>query len=192
MRRSGPRQTGEAVPERPVFDAKAALARIPLFRSLTPEGLDEVIHLMKERVMKAGDLIAEGGDQLLVIAEGRAEMLAPTLSGETIVVRSIGSGEVFGLNALLGASSGSVLRAVDTVRTLVLDGEVLAGLTRRHATIASARSGRSTIHAPSGGQRLTSATATVNGTSSGVLTGADVRAAARASLPAGRSTEFRL
>ncbi len=174
-------QTGEAIPERPPFDAKAALGRVALFRQLAPDALDDVVSLLKERVVPPGDLIAEGGDQLLLLAEGRAEILVQTLSGEEVVVRSIGPGEIFGLNSLLGASSGSILRAVETIRILALEGEVIASLTQRHATIASARSGRSTMHAPSGGRRLptiTSATSASMATSTGPLRGSDVRAAA--------------
>ena len=164
-------QTGEAMPEAPPFDPAAALVRIPLFRNLDPEALHDVVSRLKERTIKAGDLEGEGGDQLLVIASGRAEVLAPTINGEQVVVRSVGPGEVFGMNALLGADSGSVLRAVDTVRLLVLDGEVLAGLTRRHPTIASARSGRSTVHAPVSGRRLT-LTGTISGVDPAGRTGA--------------------
>jgi ABC-type multidrug transport system fused ATPase/permease subunit/CRP-like cAMP-binding protein len=173
-------QTGEAMPRAPAFDAAAALRRIALFRALSDSEIAEVIDRLHERSVRAGEIVPEGGDRVVIIRSGRAEILGSTISGERVVVRSVGAGEVFGLSALLGTPTGAQLRATEPVVALELDGDDVTALTRRHPTIAEARAGRGTLHGPATGIRLTSARAA--GTSAGTsLTAADIRAAAAAS-----------
>ncbi len=170
-------QTGEEPPPAPAFDAGAALARVPLFRALAPEALADVISALTVRVAAAGETFHEGGDRLLLLQSGRADVLARTLSGGLAPVRSVAPGEVFGLGAILGAPTGTVLRMVDTGEVLELSGEAVTSLSQRHPTIVAARSGRATSMAPSGGRQLGSVRSTAYTGTGLVLDVAQVRAA---------------
>jgi CRP-like cAMP-binding protein len=175
-------QTGEDAPPPPPFDAAAALSRIALFRALSAADLDGVVDRLRAITAAPGEVFAEGGDRLLMIRSGRGEVMTASMSGERIVTRSVGPGEVFGLSALQGSPTGTVLRAADAMELLELDGDAIAGLTRRHATIARARSGRGTMVAPSGGRRLTVMGTRIadTGSTSFAISAAEVRAQADA------------
>lgn len=161
-------QTGEPVPEGPPFDLAGVLAKLPLFAHLEPAALAEVEARVGELRVDTGDLVAEGGDRLVVVERGRAEVVE--VPGGA-VVRAIGSGEVFGLNALLGAPTGTALTALEPLVLRVLAGDDLAELRDRFPSIAEGQAGRSTLAAAPAG-RIVRATLTVSGASAdGARTG---------------------
>ncbi len=140
-------QTGAAPPAPPVFDAEAALARLPLFRTLAPEARGEVADRLRPVVARAGDVVAEADGSLVWVVEGRARAEGGEGGG-----RDLRTGDVFGLAAALGQPRGGTLVAREDVRTLVLLPEDLLDLARRHPSVAAARAG--TGPAPVRGTRL--------------------------------------
>ncbi len=149
-------QTGEPVPERPPFDLEPVLSKLPLFVDLSPAQLAELASRFG-RVVLAPDSIVHEGGQLVVVAEGRGEILADETVG-TAAPRTITSGEVFGLNALLGEPTGARLRALEPLTLLTLTEESLAELRSRYSEIDEAARGRSTMAASPGGRRLVRST----------------------------------
>ncbi len=98
---------------------------------------------------------AEGGGRLIVIRRGRGSVLAPDFTGELAPLAEVGSGDAFGLAALLGEEKGHVLRAIDALSLLVLDDEAVRGLAAAHPSVATAlEGGGATAAAPAGGTRL--------------------------------------
>jgi ABC-type multidrug transport system fused ATPase/permease subunit/CRP-like cAMP-binding protein len=147
-------QTGAEMPQAPPFDLEGVLSALPLFVDLDHDALADVAQRMGRVVLASGTVAAEGG-QLVVIESGRGE-LVDARSGA--VLRVMGSGDVFGLNALLGEPTGAQLKALEpmTLRTLAADD--LDTLGTRHGEIDQARAGRSTSAAIPTGRALTRST----------------------------------
>ena len=147
-------QTGAGPAQDPPFDAVAALARIPLFAGLATGELTAVADRLQAADLAPGETVAEGGGRLVVVRRGRARVLSPGLGG-TAPTADLGPGDAFGLAALLGQETGSVLEAVERVGLLVLDDQAIAGLAATVPRVAAALRGsdRSAL-APARGRRL--------------------------------------
>lgn len=150
------------LPETPSFDPMPVLAGVPMFREVEAEVLDDVIDHLRPVSLAAGEVMMEGGGRLAVVAEGIGE-----ISGAGEPARSVGPGDLFGLDALLGRPHGTELRAQSRMRLLVLEQESWQALTLAHPALDDARTGRSTIAGPAGGRTLSGARITVSGTSPG-------------------------
>jgi ABC-type multidrug transport system fused ATPase/permease subunit len=149
-------QAGGRVTAEAPFDAAAALARIPLFAGLASAELADVSARLRPTELRPGDTVAEGGGRLMVIRQGRATLLAPDFTGLLAPSAELGSGDAFGLTALLGDDAGRVLQATDPVVLLVLDDEAIRGLASIYPSVATALEGaRVPAVAPAGGTRLT-------------------------------------
>ncbi|MEZ5227722.1 MAG: ATP-binding cassette domain-containing protein [Acidimicrobiales bacterium] len=148
-------QTGEPVPERPPFDLQQVLAKLPLFVDLEPDQLADLAARFGRVVVAPGSSVSEGG-QLVVVADGRGELVSDEGAGAPS--RMIASGEVFGLNALLGTPTGVQLRGAGTLDAL----DPARGLTRGTAPAVPrdrrAARGRSTMAATPGGRLLVRST----------------------------------
>ena len=149
-------QTSGVAPAEAPFDAAAALGRVPLFAGLDPVELDAAAARLRSAELAAGATLAEGGGQLVVVRRGRGTVLAPDFAGELSPVAEVGSGDAFGLAALLGDERGHVLRAIDAMSLLVLDDDAVRGLAAVHPGVASALEGvgRPEAVGPAGGTRL--------------------------------------
>jgi ABC-type methionine transport system ATPase subunit len=148
-------QVGGHVAQEPSFDARASLARLPMFSGLAPDELDVVAQRLRAIELLAGETLAEGGGRLLLVRQGRAKTLVPGLTGQLVPVADLGPGDAFGLTALLGEPTGAVLQAVEALRLLVLDDEAITGLAALFAPVAAALDGRRAgKSAPEGGTRL--------------------------------------
>jgi ATP-binding cassette subfamily B protein len=151
-------QTGQALPEAEL-DVAAALARVPVFEGLGPDELTQVAARLQTADLRPGAEIAEGGGHLLILARGRARVMAPSIGGERVATTELGPGDTFGVGALLGQLSGLSLVALEPVRVLVLDDENMAGLAAILPAVGRRLAGEvEPAVAPSSASRLTSAT----------------------------------
>lgn len=150
-------QTGGAPAGEAPFDVLGALAKVSLFSSLGLDELATVAFRLRPVELASGERLAEGGGRLSVVRRGRATVLAPGLGGgEPSPVAELGPGDTFGLSALLGQESGSVLSADGPLSLLILDDEAVAALAASLPPVGAALEGsRAPIAAPAGGRRLT-------------------------------------
>jgi ABC-type multidrug transport system fused ATPase/permease subunit len=160
-------QTGGQVAAEAPFDAAAALARVPLFAALTPAQLSDVASRLQATELRPGDTVREGGGRLMLLRQGRATLLIPDFTGQPVPSAELGSGDAFGLTALLGDDAGRVLQAAEPVVLLVLDDETIRGLAGAYPSVAAALEGtHAPAAAPAGGTRLTRMTMGPGGKSS--------------------------
>ena len=176
-------QTGGAVAAEPPFDATAALAKVSLFAALGAGDLAMVAARLRPVELAPGERLAEGGGRLAVVRRGRAAVLAPGLGGGDLSpVAELGPGDTFGVSALLGQATGSVLSADGPVSLLVLDDEAVAALAASLPAVGAALEGtRAPAAAPAGGRRLTRMTLMPGARLS--LVGSSVSAAPEPSAP---------
>ncbi len=132
-----------------------ALRRVPLLAGLGTTQLDLVARSLRELRLEPGETQPETVGRLYLVAAGRAQVLAPDLDGQLVPMAPLGPGEVFGLSAVAGEPTGSVLRALRPLKLLVLDDEMLAGLAAAFPEVGTALNtpGPSVV-VPAGGSRL--------------------------------------
>ena len=85
------------------MDAHEALRKTRLFQNLSPQYLDRLSSVARERSYKAGETIVREGDQgiaFFVIVSGNVEVLRGS-GGDQTVINRIGPGGTFGEIALL-------------------------------------------------------------------------------------------
>ncbi len=151
-------QTGAELRERPPFDAAEALGRTALFRDLDRSALDDVAGRLRSFVLQPGETISEGSGGLVVVRQGRGEVVVPSLDGAPVVTAELGAGDAFGVKALIGRETGASLRASEPMTLLELDNAVLDGVTARHPEVAAALSGQPAATGPARGRRVEAAT----------------------------------
>ena len=148
-------QSGTAAASPPAFDVIAALARVPFFAQLQPAELGDVAGRMVETTLPVGREMAEGAVGLVLIAAGRGVVEGASIGGRAAVVAELKPGDAFGVSAILGQSSGTVLRATEPLRLLVLDPERLAAIAADNPKVAVVlSSGTATATPGRGTQRL--------------------------------------
>jgi ABC-type multidrug transport system fused ATPase/permease subunit len=137
-------------------DLHAALARLPLFADLGADELTLVQESLEPLVLAPGERLAESDQRLAIVAHGRGRVLVPGVGTEGLVsVAELGPGQAFGLSAMLGEATGSVLEASAVLTLLCLDREQLDVLVQRLPAVAAARGGnQATVLSPVRGQRL--------------------------------------
>jgi ABC-type multidrug transport system fused ATPase/permease subunit len=151
-------QTGSAPhPELP-FDARGALVRIPLFAALETAELAQVEGRLRAMELAPGEQLPEGGGKIAIVQRGRARRLVPGLQGSMGPVTDLGPGDAFGVNALLGDETGSVLEALERTTLLVLDDEAIAVFAAMYPSVSAALTGGAATAAPVGGHRLSRVT----------------------------------
>lgn len=110
------------------------VSRVPLFEDLKATEVAEVTKLLRSHVVKAGDTIAERGDEarcMYFVASGEVEVELP---GETV---RLGEGAFFGELALLRQRRrGANVKAITRTQLLVLDAGALQHLMDRNPHIA--------------------------------------------------------
>jgi ATP-binding cassette subfamily B protein len=146
-------QTAAVVPQEAPFDAVAALGRVAIFAGLSPADLASIARELRVVDLRPGDQIPEGGGRLVLVRRGHARILARGIDDLLVPRVELGSGDAFGLAALLGNDTGAILEAIDSTSILVLDDEAISGIAARHPTVADAlRHGLAV--GPAGGRRL--------------------------------------
>jgi voltage-gated potassium channel len=110
------------------------VSRVPLFEDLKATEVAEVTKLLRSHVVKAGDTIAERGDDarcMYFVASGEVEVELPD---ETV---RLGEGAFFGELALLRQRRrGANVKAITRTQLLVLDAGALQHLMDRNPQIA--------------------------------------------------------
>jgi ABC-type multidrug transport system fused ATPase/permease subunit len=171
-------QSGGQVPTEAPFDATGALARIPLFATLSQVELADVADRFRSAQLAAGESVREGGGRLLVVRRGRGRVVVDGLAGEPVTAAQLEPGDAFGLSALLGQDSGASLVAGEPVSLLVLDDQAIAALAATYPSVAAVlEHGATAAAAPAGGRRLTRLTMAPRGGRPLVDSGAPARLA---------------
>lgn len=103
------------------MDARETLANVPLFKQLSPEYLDRLSRVARERRYAPGEkILVEGqyGIAFFAIVEGHVEVVR---SGVSSPINRLGPGNSFGELALLSeVPRMATVTAVDAVRCVVL------------------------------------------------------------------------
>jgi len=131
------RATRAAVEVRPRLDlgleTRALIAHVPIFKSLTPEQLDQLAHLLRPRVAMPDErLIAAGerGDQMYFISSG---VVQATAAGQRFLLTR---GDFFGEMALvLDVPRQADVTALSYCQLLVLEGRDFNALLRHSPAI---------------------------------------------------------
>jgi ABC-type multidrug transport system fused ATPase/permease subunit len=147
-------QTTGIAPATP--DLHAGLARLPLFADLGADELTLVEESLDPLVLRPGERLSESDQRLALVAHGRGRVLVPGVGSEGLVcVAELGPGQAFGLSAMLGEATGSVLEASTVLTLLCLDSDQLDTLVERLPAVASAKGGnQATVVSPVRGHRL--------------------------------------
>ncbi len=116
------------------------LRQVPIFGDLTPEDLQRIAEIARERVFFPGDYLCregEVGDELFVIVEGKVRV-AKQSNGDLRTLRTLQTGEQIGELAILREQprSASVIAEEGTVRALVLRGDALQAILRDRPEVA--------------------------------------------------------
>jgi ATP-binding cassette subfamily B protein len=149
-------QSGGALASPPDFDVIAALARVPLFADLHASELYQVALRMVESAVPVGGELAEAGEGLVMVTAGRAVVEGRSIGDLRAVVAELNPGDVYGLSATLGEDTGTVLRAAEPLRLLLLAPDRLAALAAMYPQISAVLSTGTTAvtPAPRSTQRL--------------------------------------
>ncbi len=103
------------------MDAAQTLAKVPLFKGMSPEYLERLQRVSRERTYDSGSVILREGDfgiAFFVILSGHVEVVRA--AGET-TINTLGAGESFGEMALLSELPRMAsVRATDAVTCLAL------------------------------------------------------------------------
>ena len=117
------------------MEYRSILEAVELFDGATPEELDSVALLCKEKTFSKGDVVTaqgEPGDELFVVWEGFVEVLrtASTPGRAPRSVVHLGEGQIFGEMALVdrGPRSATVKAASDSTRVLIIRQDEFAHL----------------------------------------------------------------
>src|SRR5712691_12021570 len=105
------------------MNAQQTLAQVPLFRQMSPEYVDRLGGVARERNYKAGDTIlreGEPGIAFFAITSGNVEVVRGS-GGDATVINRLGPGASFGEVALLTELPRmATIRAVDDVTCIAL------------------------------------------------------------------------
>jgi ABC-type multidrug transport system fused ATPase/permease subunit len=137
-------------------DLEADLARLPPFVGLGSDELAIVRGSLEPLVLRAGERLAESDQRLALVTHGRARVLVPGVGSEGLVcVAELTPGQAFGLSAMLGEPTGSVLEASSALTLACLDADRLDLLVERLPSVAAAlRGNQATVVSPARGHRL--------------------------------------
>lgn len=115
------------------------LAKTRIFNDLDRRTLQMVANQAHRKQIATGGFFFHQGEPALavyVLARGHAKILQVTLDGHQVLIRYIGSGQEFGLVAVLdGFDYPASVQTVEACEALVWPGEVLAQLMERHSRI---------------------------------------------------------
>jgi CRP-like cAMP-binding protein len=126
--------------KKPVTLDCATLERVPLFRGLAAEALEDIAAAARSRHFAKGKAVFQQGapaTQFFVVAHGEIKVSQTTRDGQQVVMHYVGAGEFMGCAALTGRASypGTATAVVDSV-LLCWDAAATMRLVARHGQIA--------------------------------------------------------
>jgi HEAT repeat protein len=123
-----------------LMDRILFLKRVPLFAHLSPGDLKQVAVIAKEASFKAGDVLAEEGEQgdvLFVIVEGEVVVTTPDASGQIMELARRGAGEYVGEMAILTREPRmATMVAAGESYALTIDQSSFEGLLRERPDVS--------------------------------------------------------
>ncbi len=171
-------QTGTPMPARPIFNPSDALLDLPVFRSVDPDVLQQLVASGRSVRFGTGATAASPAGGLAILLDGRAELLTP--NGETI---HASRGDVIGTAAMLGGNESTAIHATEPVEILMLDRDLIAPFVERHTAAVSTTA---TVTLPASSKTLVRAVLTADQITAAAhqpTQVADVRATMRMSVP---------
>lgn len=122
------------------MDTKQILKQVNIFDGLSPEELNSIAILCKNRTYKANELIfaeKSKGKEIYIVTKGQVR-IELGIKGKTdcATVHRVGKGELFGELVLLnqGTRSGAARTETDC-ETITIDGDALLGLFKKNMRI---------------------------------------------------------
>ena len=101
-----------------------ALAAVPLFSGLEPDGLADLARGMRVRRFRRGETVfhvGDPGDALFIVMAGSIKITLPADTGDEAILATLRSGDFFGELALLdGAPRSATAVAIEPTETFVL------------------------------------------------------------------------
>ena len=120
-------------------DGDLCVARVPLFRGLTPEQQREVAGFLRPAEVDAGEQLYSAGAgvaQLMVVHTGQVKISRTTLSGHEQVIRVLGPGDFIGESTFLtGSRPDHAAEALVPTRLCVFRHAELGRLLEKHPSI---------------------------------------------------------
>ncbi len=121
-------------------DSQGAIARLPLFRVLTPEETKYLVSQVRERRLPKGQILFNKGDTphgFYVLIEGRIQLAFPSEQGAERVLEVIKPGESFG-EALMFLDKPYPIYAQATQDSMLLDvpGQTILDLLEKDSRLA--------------------------------------------------------
>ena len=114
----------------------AFLAEVPLFRLLDEEERTALAARLELLHVAAGDVLfnfGDPGDRMFIVRQGQVEIVAEDLTGQKIILETVGPGGQFGELALFdGGARTATAKAAEDSEILCLDHESLLDFLRRH------------------------------------------------------------
>jgi CRP-like cAMP-binding protein len=127
-----------------VRDLIALLSRCDVMRHLPPDEIEEILPLIRTRVVESGEILFRAGapgDALYIVAHGSVEVLPATQDGWTSAppIAILVEGQAFGEMALLtGGPRTATIRAAETSQLLEIEKEHFEQLIRSDPLLAKA------------------------------------------------------
>ncbi len=91
---------------------------------------------MAERVLNAGDILFEIGDEgetVCIVVEGTFDVITPTASGNELIIGQLGQDDVVGeITAVIGGQRSATVRATSPARVLEFDSAGFEGWLEQH------------------------------------------------------------
>ncbi|MDZ7676570.1 MAG: ATP-binding cassette domain-containing protein [Acidimicrobiales bacterium] len=152
-------QTGDSSSALQAAPLAEMIARVSLFAELDDAGVATVANHVTPTTIAPGTVLQEGAEPLVFVLEGVAEVRGHGLGGAETALAELGTGDVFGLTALLGNPTGAELHARTECRVGVVDDAAIRTLAAEYPSVAAALEGeRPGRVGPAGGRRLSRAT----------------------------------
>lgn len=128
--------------EKPKAPARipSCVAGVPIFRALSPAGMEELAEALRHRCFERGEAVAMAGDpmdHLLVVASGRLKLAHSTASGKEQTVRTLEPGDFLGEMALFASTSyeGDVV-ALENTEVCVVPRQAVQSILQHHSDVA--------------------------------------------------------
>lgn len=113
--------------------------RVPVFRTLEPRLLNQIVQLVRRRKFKAGEAIIRPGDvfsKLLIVRNGRVKLLRYGREGEEILIDMLSVGDFYGVDSLFcEVSAEDYLIAAEDARICMIEGADLQELIKKEPEV---------------------------------------------------------
>jgi CRP/FNR family transcriptional regulator, nitrogen oxide reductase regulator len=132
---------GETPPVMTAHLDRSLVSDLPLFAAMVPEELDDILAEARTRLYARNEVVFTQGEDahsFFVLLHGRLRVTQITATGEQIVVRFVGPGDIFGVAMALQRTTypGTATAIVDSV-ALTWPSTSWWGLIARHPALAA-------------------------------------------------------